>query len=312
MNTILSSLRKLAALGLSFSVFTLPIFGLPPQPLAPIVSELKTESQLRTEAGSYDTAIREITRVATIKLSTPDDLKAATAIVSRQGSNLRLIRSKLVIIGLSDSGFVDAGRRRTQDRKAAEAFAGQLAKDPNLVFKLSDGQTLANRMLSAVEAHRTLLRKAAEHLKLAAEAIKAKTHHAYSTRSTAEPTAIRSAAYVAEAGGAPVPVESLTDTAIVLTMVLVIACPPLLLVILPVASTALVVAGIAGIIGRLVTNFGTKEGQDKVEDCYDQADANGRRCNDAASNLPFPADLVARAACAAKLLLDLATCPFID
>lgn len=44
---------------------------------------LRSKSQLRTEAGRYDTAIREIGELATIKLETIEDLKGANAIVRK-------------------------------------------------------------------------------------------------------------------------------------------------------------------------------------------------------------------------------------
>jgi len=44
---------------------------------------LKSESQLRSEAELYDTAVREISRIADLQLATPEGSKQAQAILNR-------------------------------------------------------------------------------------------------------------------------------------------------------------------------------------------------------------------------------------
>ena len=47
-------------------------------------SDIRSESQLRTEASLYDAAIADIQKGISIKLETADDLKAADALLKRQ------------------------------------------------------------------------------------------------------------------------------------------------------------------------------------------------------------------------------------
>src|SRR5712691_8004877 len=72
--------------------------------------ELKSESQLKSEAALYDTAIREIGQLQTMSVATVDDLKKVNTILERQIPNLRFNRSKLATIGLSDSTFINAAK----------------------------------------------------------------------------------------------------------------------------------------------------------------------------------------------------------
>src|SRR6476660_8756407 len=139
-------------------------------------SEIRSESQLRTEASLYDAAIADIQKGISIKLETADDLKAANALLKKAIPNLRFNRSKLVVLGMSDSTFSSAVKERTRDSKTTEEFARVLANDPNEILKLNGATTLQSRLTRSLESDVTLLQNVAARLKKAADAVKAKTN----------------------------------------------------------------------------------------------------------------------------------------
>src|SRR5262245_58865647 len=98
-------------------------------------TDLKTEAQVRSEASTYEAAIKAIASITSLKLENPDELKKAIAIVNREGPNLRFSRSKLVVVGLSDSTFINAVKKRSPDKAAAEALIREVSADPKAVLR---------------------------------------------------------------------------------------------------------------------------------------------------------------------------------
>ena len=281
---------------------------------------LKSESQLKSEAALYDTAIREIGRIADLKLAAPEDSKMAQSILDKQIPNLRFSRSGLVALGLSDSSFVSAAKAKAGDKKSADQFAQDLSQDSKTILKLSGAQSLADRIRSRVAADTAMLRKIAELLKRASAEItaKPKAHHAV-------------AAKVEFVNSDSTPSEPLTNDAIIshsspddldagtvtilVVAVAVIACPPLGLALFDLASAAYAVAAVAAIaalaallVDRLIVNLGTDQGRDKVAACQHKVDGNYRNCMSAANKLPFPINVGAGDGCYAQWLLDSAGC----
>lgn len=159
------------ALCVSFILY-LPLRISSAGPAAGVAADLKSESQFRTEASRYDGAIRAISGIATMTLETPDDLKKALAILNREHPNLKLHRSKLVVLALSDATLVSAVKKRVPDKRAAEIFVRELDADPKAVLKLNGAASLASRIQRSREADGATLRRAADKLKQAAERIK--------------------------------------------------------------------------------------------------------------------------------------------
>jgi len=135
-------------------------------------ADLKSESQLRSEAARYDSAIRAISGIGTMKLETGEDLKKALAILDRERPSLKLHFSKSVVLGLSDSTFSRAVKKRVSDERAAEAFAKELKADSKTILKLDGAEALKSRIQRSAESDAAVLRRAGERLKEASERLK--------------------------------------------------------------------------------------------------------------------------------------------
>ena len=137
-----------------------------------LANEIKSESQYRTEAGLYESALGAIAGIATLKLDTPNDLKQALAIFDRARPGLKFFSSKLVVIAISDSAFSGAVKKKASSKLAAEAFLEELKADPKVVSRLDGAATLTTRLQQTAQADAAILRRVAERLKDAAERIK--------------------------------------------------------------------------------------------------------------------------------------------
>ncbi len=261
------------------------------QSAAPITETVKfcSESQLRTEAGLYDAAISEISRVATMKLESLDDLKAANAIIGKHLSNLRYNRPKLVVMGLGDSTFIGALREKTRDSSATDAFALEIAKDPNAILRLNGASSIRDRLTRKLDSDIVLLRRVADRLKNAGEAIKAriKPNHSAGKKGesgTNDPRGVASA-------GSLLPTFH-KDDVIVLIAIGVIYFPG---VAIALAGPITLVGGVAlgaTLIGKLVTNIGTEEGRDKLAECQKQVTERLERCVEAGKDLCCGLDII--------------------
>jgi len=143
-------------LPLAFALTTsLILLGIPRSSARAAAADLnlKSQAQLRSEAALYDTAIREIGRISNMQLSNPNESKAALAILKQQTPNLRFSRSKLITIGLSDSGFANAVTAKAgNDKKSQQQFAAQLAQDRKSIFQVNGAESLRSNIIRSVEA----------------------------------------------------------------------------------------------------------------------------------------------------------------
>lgn len=125
--------------------------------------DLKSESQLRSEASRYDSAVRVIGGIATMKLATVGDLKKAIDIVNREHPNLRFRFSKLVVLAISDPTFSSAVKARTAaGSEAAEAFLKEIQADPKTILQLRGAESLKTRLQRTDEANVATLRRTAD------------------------------------------------------------------------------------------------------------------------------------------------------
>ena len=160
------SIRSLLATALTMGLVVSNQLPLAAFSAAAVVKlNLKSESQLKSEAALYDRAIYEIGQLQTMSVVTVDDLKKVNTILERQIPNLRFNRSNLTDIGLGESAFVAAAKVRTLDKKAAEEFANEPGRDPNAIFKLNGATSLGDRMERSLETDTTMLRRVAGRLK---------------------------------------------------------------------------------------------------------------------------------------------------
>jgi hypothetical protein len=132
--------------------------------------DLKSETQLRSEASRYDSAVRVIGGIATMKLATVGDLKKAIDIVNREHPNLRFRFSKLIVLAISDPTFSSAVKARTAaGSQAAEAFLREIQADPKTILRLTGAEPLKTRLQRTDEANAATLRRTADRFKAIAK-----------------------------------------------------------------------------------------------------------------------------------------------
>jgi len=299
--------RALTAGFLSLSFIFYPLVRTLPAAEAAAV-DLRSESQMKTEAGLYDSAMREIERALTIKLETIEDLKAATALLAKQIPNLRFNRSKLAQIGLSDSTFVAAVRERTKDSKTTDAFVRELATDSKSITKLSGALSLSDRLQRKVDGDVALIRRLADRLTQVTADLKAKIKQNH--------VGLRNGEFDTTFAGheflSPAPRISDSDIELVLVIVAVYVFPGVLVGLAILAagpiSLGIVVTGAALLIGRVVENFGTDKGRDRVAACQDAAEAEYKSCVAGGAGACCGLAELNAAGCLAKWLFDSGAC----
>jgi hypothetical protein len=259
-----------AVLAVSCTVFALPLRS---TSAARASSEVKSETQYRSEAARFTRALSAVAAIATMKLETGDDLKKAIAILDRERPNLKLHRSKLITIGLSDSTFTGAIKKRAPEHKSAEALLKEIQADPKTVFKLEGAESLKTRIQRSAEADAATLRRVAERLKEAAEKIKkASQERAIFGFGVADNLKLARVNFSTER-------EPVTATKT--------ASPPQTEILAALIITFVVVSFLAGYIQGRLTNHDL---QDQVVRCQEGADHSYSSCVSDASDLPsgFP------------------------
>ena len=117
---------------------------------------------LRSHAVRYETAIRAIGGIASMRLDAPAQLTAALAILDREGSNLRFHRLSLIVFGINDYTFRTALKKACPDKATTQALIRDLRADPKAALKLNGAQVLKMRLLQSIEADAATLRRVAE------------------------------------------------------------------------------------------------------------------------------------------------------
>ena len=269
---------------------------------------LKSDTQIKSEARLYETAILEIGRIETLGLKTADEFTRAKSIVHQHGPNLKFIRSRLVSLALTDSTLISAARARTNTTKLAEEFAMDLAQNSESIFKLSGGATVKDKISRSYTNDVTLLLRVAEKLKRAASEFKG--HHAVvKLPHNATPQRVEAAVTV---------LASVVVASLILSAVM-IACPPLGLALYLLSAAALgvvftagyavvsgaIIAGTNALLARVAAEVGVDVGSDKSAECLATAESIRTTCE--------AEDPLARAlgVCLAEFLLRAAACAFI-
>ncbi len=293
--------KALIAIFLSFTFMLCPRLMITSARSAQEQLKLRSQSELRTQAGLYDTAIREIGRVATMQLETIDDLKTANSIIRKHSHNLRYSRPKLVVMGLADSTFVAALKEKTRDTQSTNAFALELSRDENAILKLNGASALADRITRSVKADATLLRRVSERLKKVSDDVKAriKPHHVVSSEVLSKSLEVENSSKSKGSSVAPMPERGFE--AIVLVAVGAVMFPVLGVAIVGIALGAV-------LVGKLITTIGTDEGRDRMAECQNNADAKHSSCVEAGKDLCCGLAVVNEAACTAVFLLESAAC----
>ncbi len=157
-------------------VLSVSLLIIPSQPRSAIAASpslaTKSADQYRSEAARFTRALNAIRAIATMRLETGDDLKKALAILDREREGLKFRLSKYISMGLSDSTFTSAVRKRASDQKAAEALVKQMDADPKVALSIEGAAPLKTRIERSGEADAATLRLVANRLKEAAERIR--------------------------------------------------------------------------------------------------------------------------------------------
>jgi hypothetical protein len=244
--------------------------------------------------------MQAIAGVASMTFAKPEDLKRAVDILNRARPGLRFHRSKFVVIGLSDSAFINAARRKFSNKPALEAFSTRLAADPKLALTLEGASSLQARLRQKIDQDAATLRRAGERLRDAAARFKKAQ-----APKTPEPSEFK--VLKAGFGYSPRNADSVSETTSIM------ALDPLSIAIIIAAVVGYAVVIYAGLkwYGPYI-GIGTQEDKDQVADCQDATDGRYNRCISEASDLPsgFPFFVreVAEAACYADWLVRQAAC----
>ncbi len=282
---------------------------------APPSINLRSESQLRSEAARYERARSEISRILNIKLDSLADLKQAVAIFDREHEGLKFLLSEFFVIAIGDSTFNSALKRKVTDQKSAEAFGKELGRDPNSILNLGGAGALKTRLLQTASTDGAILRKVAERLKLAAEKLKRTSG---SLNDTQSPNRLRPIPVSFSAPGPDremtIPPAKTDLTAVVVTTLIVAAIftplgPAVVAgaVVLSGPISLAIVAGLAAYtVEKLIENYGNQHA-DAIANCEDAANARLQTCEASATGLLAP---LIKAVCIAQWLLEVADCAF--
>jgi len=243
----------------------------------------KTESAYRAEARRYEDALKLIAQVREMKLSTPDDLKQAFALIDRAKPNLIYYRSKLVVAALSDSTFTSGIKKRAATKEQAESLMKELSDDQRSVQKIDGASALKTRLSQIGSTDAAVLREAATKLRSAADRLKKANHPA--ENQSVHPSSDRGTALIPA-----VPQEPVLEFAL---EVLILAVIVTVAVIFTVQLFKLALF---------------QEDRDALVQCYEDTQRNYANCTDNADRQPFPLNLAAGAICYAVLLDALAKC----
>ncbi len=256
---------------------------------AALTINLKTESQLKSEAALYDTAIREISRIENLQLTVAQDSKLAEGILEQNVSNLRFARSKLIAVALSASSFVSAVKAKVFDQKSAEQFAQELGQDANAIFKLSGAAAVRDEIRSKAAADAARLQKIVGLLREAEAKERTEAH--------LDPVVVSSIVAVALVAAIAV---SIVITAAVIAS-LVNLGPALVAVAATVgtvgasAAAARIAAGAAAVVAGVEAV--ASSGKEKIAVCQDKADSSYNRCKSRANAEPEPFRTIDREGC---------------
>jgi hypothetical protein len=265
-------------------------------------ADFKSETQLRTEASRYDSAIRAIGTVASIQFNTPEDLKKALVILDRERPNLRFHRSKFVVIGLSDTAFVTAARKQLPNKQIAEAFATRLATDSKLALTVEGAASLATRIQRSIESDAATLRRASERLKEAAARFKRAQARINTDSGSTDNFKILKAGFTYAPRDMELPETSALPTIDPASIAVI--------VVAIIVYAAVIYVGVKWYGPRF--GIGTEEDKDQVAECQDTTDGRYATCVSEASGLPsglpFFVREVAEAACYADWLARQAAC----
>ena len=273
---------------------------------AAIGINLKTASQISSEATSYDNAIREL---SAISLSTVANLKGTQDILEAQVPKLKFGRTKLLSIALSDSAFIGSLKAKVFDQQSAEKLALELAQEKEAIYKLSGASAVRDRIKAAVSADVEKLQRLAKLFKENEAALRKKEGTGGTGADVTRAVAVISAVAIVV-----VVIAAAMIAAPALTAAVVALAAGAAVVGVSAAAAATVAAAAAAIVSGAATSAGAaaEQAQDKVAACVDKADSKNKKCKSDAYNLFGPAIGIALEKCKADWAWELGACLVLD
>ncbi len=288
--------RALMASVLCFAFVTSPGSRVSASLKTSAIDDIKTESQFRGEARSYDDMLRAISQISSSKLDTPEALQEAIDRFQREHTKIGFHRSKLVLKALADPTFVNAIKRTANSEAAAERLLRTINADINNVLKIDGAKLLASKLESSLRADAEVLRKAGEQLKLAGERFK--------ERAALDPAGNKfrmvPAMFVDQ------PSVELNDA--LFASGAFIAGFGIILAIAITVALVVVASYVTQTIVNLVKSLFPEEQRDEVVDCQKQANDRWVVCIRAARGLGFFEKMAAETLCNATFLADQSAC----
>jgi hypothetical protein len=300
--TLIVRLTIATMLVLSLAITQWPL----PSKSAPVASlNLKSASQILSEAKTFDAAIQAINGISSLNLKDDSNLKTVESTLETHVPKLKLVRSKLIAVALNDSTLISDAKAKLSDQKAAEQFAIEVSKDVNAVLKLSGATAVRDRIQSNLQADLAKIQKTAQFIR--------------------DNEAARNAAARAELF-ATISAASMVVVAVIVVVIAImvavftfgaavgIVATAVAAGVAIVGVTAAVAAGAARLAAAATASAGAaaESAADKVAECAAKADSKYKSCKSDASGLWEPARTIAREGCKATWVYEAGKCLVTD
>lgn len=277
-----------------------------PSKSAPVASlNLKSASQILSEAKTFDTAIQTINGISSLNLKDDSNLKTVESTLETQVPKLKLVRSKLIALALDDSTLISAAKAKLSDQKAAEQFAIEVSKDVNAVLKLSGATAVRDRIQRGLQADLAKIQQTAQFIRDNEAARRAVARaELFATISAVTMVAVAVILVVIA-----IMIAVFTFSAAISVLASAVAVGATVA-----GATAAVAAGAAHLAAAATASAGTaaESAADKVAECAARADSKYRKCKSDASGQFEPAKTISLEACKATWLYEAGRCLVSD
>jgi hypothetical protein len=109
-------------------------------------SPLKSEAQYRSEAGQFESALRDLAAAASLPTTTATEIANLTGAVARAGLGIDYHDSWMVTIAVADSALVAWVRKEIRDEATLRRFVETVKRDPRFIYSIPGITTLSARL----------------------------------------------------------------------------------------------------------------------------------------------------------------------
>ena len=277
-----------------------------PSKSATIVSlNLKSASQIISEAKIFEGAVQSINGITALNLKDAASSKTTETILETNVPKLKLIHSRLLAIALTDSTLIGAAKARASDQKSAEQFALEVCQDANAILKLSGAVAVRDKMQSTLQSDIDKIQKTAQYIR-DNEAAQRAMERAQLLAAISTAAMITAAIILVVVA---VMVAVFTFGAAVATIAGAVAAGSIAV------GAAAAAARAAQFVAAAAVSAGASAADaaaDKVEACSKKADSKYKSCKSDAYKLVGPAVGLALEACKATWVYEAAKCLVTD